>query len=296
VLRRSLTFNTKHSVLSRASVDIKLDLPIENMKRTRQSFANNMWWGEILVGDFDMYHTSNEETAQYLTIARAISGGPIYISDEPTHFDAAVINPVIFSDGKVIHALAPAVPLGDSLFSNGDKTCYRVIAPTRHKSCAIAAFNFSNQETINGSISKDDYPFAAAKEQPFNGLWTLPEEGVVLFDQQAQTGAQLDDRYTFSVGRMKAKIFTLAPIKEGWAVLGRADKYLGGCTYTINKCSKKKLVLTLDESGPLVIFHARKIPKVSEGTVTKIGNGFYRIDLPVSEPDKTIILTLSNKP
>ena len=60
-------FNTKHSVISRASKDIKLDN--NNMARTVQSFANNMWWADILVGDFDMYHTSNEKTAQYLTIA-----------------------------------------------------------------------------------------------------------------------------------------------------------------------------------------------------------------------------------
>jgi hypothetical protein len=74
-------FNTRHSVIARASVDVKLDN--DNMARTVQSFANNRWWGDILVGDLDMYHTSNAKTAQYLTIARAISAGPVYISDLP---------------------------------------------------------------------------------------------------------------------------------------------------------------------------------------------------------------------
>jgi hypothetical protein len=285
-------FNTRHSVLSRASVDIKLDLPVENMKRTRQSFANNMWWGDILIGDFDMYHTGNEETAQYLTIARAISGGPIYISDEPIHFDADVINPVIFKDGKIIRALAPAVPLSDSLFSNGDKTCYRVIAPTRHKSCAIAAFNFSEKEQLIGSISKQDFPFAAAKEQPYKGLWKMPKEGLVLYDTDAKKGTVLDQDYSYSVDRMKGKIFALAPINKGWAVIGRADKYLGGCTYSIDHWSEKQVDLTLDESGPIVIYHSNGRPVASDGQVTNLGNDFYRINLPVGEQRKVIKLSM----
>lgn len=288
-------FNTRHSVLSRASVDIKLDLPEDNMKRTRQSFANNMWWGDILIGDFDMYHTSNVQAAQYLTIARAVSGGPIYISDLPTDFDEEVISPVIFSDGKIIRALAPAVPLSESLFSNGRDSCYRVIAPTRHKSCAIAAFNFSRKEKLTGSVSKEDYPFAAAKEQPYTGLWKMPKEGLVIYDVAAKKGARLDQDYTYHVDRMKGKIFTLAPINDGWAVIGRADKYLGGCTYTLNSCTANQMNLTLDESGPLIVFHNTHIPQSSEGIVTDLGNGFYRIDLPIGESDRTVVLSPGRK-
>ncbi|MCU0858773.1 MAG: hypothetical protein MUC65_10280, partial [Pontiellaceae bacterium] len=288
-------FNTRYSVIARASVDIKLDLPEENMKRTIQSFANNMWWGDLLTGDLDMYHTGNQTTAQYLTIARAVSGGPVYISDLPKEFNADLIGRVIFNDGKIIRALAPAVPLPDSLFSDGKKTCYRVIAPTRCKSCAIAAFNFSDQAELTGTISEKDYPCAAAKEQPFDGLWPIPADGLVVFDQEAQTGARLNEDYTYTVNRMNGKLFTLAPVQEGWAVIGRADKYLGGCTYTIKSCSKNQLELTLDESGPFIIYHATQKPETSEGTVVELGNDFYRIDLPTGKNGKTLTLGFSGR-
>ncbi|MCF8362913.1 MAG: hypothetical protein K9G70_09860 [Prolixibacteraceae bacterium] len=287
-------FNTKHSIISRASVDIKLHLSKENMRRTRQSFANNMWWGEILVGDFDMYHTSNKEMSQYLTIARAISGGPVYVSDEPTHFDNEVISPVIFNDGKIIRALAPAVPLPKSLFTNGNNSCYSVIAPGRHKSCAIAAFNFSETPSLKGTISKDDYTYAPAKMQPYEGLWSLPNEGLVLYDRIANTGTLLDKNYSFSVERMKGKLFNLAPIQNGWAVIGRADKYIGGCTYTIESSSKTKLQLTLDESGPIIVYNTSKKIKSSKGSVKDIGNGFYQIDLPVGELNKRVKISVGN--
>lgn len=284
-------YNTKHSVISRSSVDIKLDAPKENMKRTIQSFANNMWWAEVLVGDFDMYHTSNKETAQFLTVARAISGGPIYISDEPLHFDKKVIEPAIFKNGKIIRTLAPAVPLPESLFADGTNTCYKVIAPTRHKSCAIGAFNFSEHPTLKGTISKNDYPFSAAKLQPHEELWSIPKEGLVLYDNELAFGMVLDNTYDFDVAQMKAKVFTLAPIHNGWAVIGRSDKYIGGCTYTIKNCTKSKIELILDESGPIIVYNSSMQPKVSEGSIRKLNNGFYLIDLPVGEQNKKIEIT-----
>lgn len=285
-------FNTKHSVISRSSVDIKLNLPKENMKRTIQSFANNMWWAEVLVGDFDMYHTNNKETAQYLTVARAISGGPVYISDEPSHFDKEVIDPMIFKNGKIIRTLAPAVPLPQSLFSDGTNTCYKVIAPTRHKSCAIAAFNFSENATLKGTISKNEYTFSAAKLQPHEDLWSIPKEGLVLYDRDLASGLVMDKEYEFDVEQMKAKVFTLAPIYNGWAVIGRSDKYIGGCTYTIKNCTKSKIELILDESGPIIVYNSSMHPKVSEGKVTKINNGFYLIHLPVGEQNKKIEISI----
>lgn len=287
-------FNTRHSIISRASVDIKLNS--DNMGRTTQSFQNNMWWGDILIGDLDMYHTGNKKTAQYLTVARAVSGGPVYISDEPGHFDKEVIAPLIFNNGKVIRTLAPAVPLEESLFIDayGSGLPYRVIAPTRHKSCVIAAFNFSKDSLVNGVISKNDYKYAAAKEQPFNGLWTLPEEGLVIYDCMNGKGALLNQDYEFSVVRMKGILFNIAPIQKGWAVIGRADKYTGGCTYTIEKISKSMLELTLDEEGPIIVYNTNKQPVTNTGKVKNLGNGFYRIELPVGGLNNNLLLTLSN--
>jgi len=281
-------FNTRYSVISRASVDIKMNN--DNMARTVQAFANNMWWGEILVGDFDMYHTSNDKTAQYLTIARAISGGPVYISDEPNHINMQLITPLIFSDGKIIRALAPAVPLKESLFNNMQQSCYRVIAPTRHRSCAIAVFNFTNEKEKQSYVSKNDYGCAAAKEQPYNGIWEMPDEGLVIYDWQSAKGASLHNDYIFSVERMKGKIFNIAPVQHGWSVIGRSDKYMGGCTYHIENCSESTLDLLLDESGPFIVYCKDSCPITDNGEVLVLGNHFYKIELPVGERDLKIRL------
>ncbi len=90
---------------------------------------------------------------------------------------------------------------------------------------------------------------------------------------------------------MKGKIFNLAPINKGWGIIGRDDKYIGGCTYMIDRCTKNEIKLTLDESGPLVVYRSGKKPKASEGSVTVIGGDFYRIDLPVGAMNKKITLS-----
>jgi len=98
----------------------------------------------------------------------------------------------------------------------------------------------------------------------------------------------LNSDYEFSVDRMKGKIFNLAPINKGWAIIGRSDKYLGGCTYTIVGFSENAVELLLDESGPIIIYSANRKPKTKQGELTEMGNGFYEIDLPVGELNKKI--------
>lgn len=91
---------------------------------------------------------------------------------------------------------------------------------------------------------------------------------------------------------MKGKLFNLAPVTKGWAIIGRSDKLIGGCTYIITSYSKSVLELILDESGPLIVYNSSKQPIASEGSVKEIGNGFYRIDLQIGEQNKNIKLSI----
>jgi hypothetical protein len=76
-------------------------------------------------------------------------------------------------------------------------------------------------------------------------------------------------------------------------VIGRTDKYLGGCTYTIGRTSETSLELTLDESGPLLVYQRDHRITVPEGKVTPLGEGFYRVDLPVGERNKRLTITVA---
>ena len=50
--------------------------------------------------------------------ARALSGGPVYVSDAPGAHDFELLQRVVLSDGRVLRAQLPARPTRDCLFSS----------------------------------------------------------------------------------------------------------------------------------------------------------------------------------
>ena len=64
--------------------------------------------GQTVWGDLDMFHTHDERDVKPMTIARAISGGPVYISDEPSKIVPEMLIPFAYEDGKLLRTAAPA--------------------------------------------------------------------------------------------------------------------------------------------------------------------------------------------
>ncbi|KAG5183354.1 raffinose synthase or seed imbibition protein Sip1-domain-containing protein, partial [Tribonema minus] len=60
--------------------------------------------------DWDMFQTSLGAVGAMHAAARAISGGPVYISDRPGEHDAALIRKMVLEDGSVPRARRSALP------------------------------------------------------------------------------------------------------------------------------------------------------------------------------------------
>lgn len=69
--------------------------------------ANALWTSAFALPDWDMFH-SGHPAGWFHGAARAISGGPVYISDVPGRHDAALIRALTLSDGRVARPPAPA--------------------------------------------------------------------------------------------------------------------------------------------------------------------------------------------
>ncbi len=81
-------------------------------------------YGNALVGlllgalawpDWDMFQ-SDRPGAAFHAAARAISGGPIYVSDRPGHHDAALLQSLCVTGGRLLRCARPARPARDCLF------------------------------------------------------------------------------------------------------------------------------------------------------------------------------------
>ncbi|WPJ95996.1 Sip1-related alpha-galactosidase [Coraliomargarita algicola] len=288
------SFQTKYSVVTRSSPDYNQADKDKNKCNTYQSFANHLWMSQTVWGDLDMFHTHDERDVQSMSVARAISGGPVYISDEPNKIVAERLIPFAYEDGLLLRTQAPATLLPESFFIHPfrDAEVFRVIAPLEDKVAAIALFNFSEVEKpLVSSISAKDYPYAGELLQPSDGPWTQPEEGLLVYDQAAQSVVSLDDDLTAEVESFGAKLFLLYPKTQGWAVIGRTDKYLPSAAVKVQSVSNDQVVFTLHESGPLAIWSDQGAPKMKGATFELIGENLYLADLPIEAGAQELTVT-----
>ncbi|KQK19399.1 hypothetical protein BRADI_1g48050v3 [Brachypodium distachyon] len=107
----------KQTALVRASDDF---FPREAESHTIHVAAvayNSVFLGEFMLPDWDMFH-SLHAAGEYHGSARAISGGPVYVSDAPGKHDFALLRKMVLPDGTVLRARLPGRPTRDCLFAD----------------------------------------------------------------------------------------------------------------------------------------------------------------------------------
>ena len=269
-------FHQTQSSIIRSSVDYKTDLDRIDLTLV-QNFTNAFWLGHLHWTDQDMFHTSFKETAKLMALARAVSGGPIYLSDETKNMDDTYLRPLMYTDGRIVGTLAPAVPLPETLMQDpytGGKA-FKVVAPLRNNTAVILAFNLNRGTQMNTMISKTDYANASGMLQPFEGLWQLPEEGILLYDYFAKKAEVLNDTHEFSLKTREGKLIQLSPIVNGWSIIGRSDKYLGASTFTIESRTSEKIILNMEEAGPILLWNKNKRPQSEQLQFEELEKGLW---------------------
>jgi hypothetical protein len=187
-----------------------------------------------------------------------------------------------------------------------EKSPYRVIAPFQDGSAAIVVYNlYSNVKfdywtkptgeaeipaTVKGYLSPEDYTHAADMVQPFPGKWHLPAGGLVAWDWYDRKGFKLEKQVEFDLKGFSDKLFIVSPVKDDWAIIGRSDKYLSCAVNEVVKTSGSRLTVTLHESGPVIIWCGKGVPKSKEFALFDLGNGFYEVKMAVGENNRKLIL------
>jgi hypothetical protein len=294
-------FNCRYSSVGRVSMDYVKNSLFSSRRHIWQSYANTIWMGHLIWPDHDMFHSNDEMAGKEMAISKAVSGGPIYLSDNPTDFDLGNIRPLCYEDGKLLRPLAPAVPLPESIFLDPyrDEVPYRVIAPLANRSAAIVLYNLKHggQEPIavEAAVAPADYAFAGAMLQPYEGNWDMPPEGLVLYDWYAGTGLEFKSELRFELKGLADRLLILAPIRNGWAVIGRTDKYLAAAAVEIVACDMDELRIRMVESGPLAVWSGKGAPTAKGVSFEHLGNGLYKADLDLGEAGRELAIRRGNK-
>ncbi len=257
-------FSARHSEITRCSEDYKKGDLWRAKHHLNNSFANMVWMGQTVWGDHDMFHSSDATANGVMARSKAISGGPIYLSDHPSRFVMDLIEPLCFEDGSLLQPLAPAVPLPESLFidSYEDDRAYRVVAPLSHGCAAIAAYNLTHPgHPVHGGIVTEDYRWAGAMLQDGLPEWEVPAEGLIVYDVKRGTTHVLSDGpVAFTIEDFGDEFFILCPIRRGVAVIGREGKFLPPQGVAVLEWDAAGLRVEMREPGALLLWSRTAIP------------------------------------
>ena len=78
---------------------------------------NGLFLGPLVIPDYDMFQ-SNHAASKAHAIARAVSGGPVYVSDKPGKHDFEILRKLVLANGRILRSKQPAKPTLDCLFSD----------------------------------------------------------------------------------------------------------------------------------------------------------------------------------
>eukprot|EP00252_Welwitschia_mirabilis_P020414 TRINITY_DN4_c1_g1_i9.p1 TRINITY_DN4_c1_g1~~TRINITY_DN4_c1_g1_i9.p1 ORF type:complete len:687 (-),score=117.75 TRINITY_DN4_c1_g1_i9:442-2502(-) len=234
------------SAVIRASEDFYPKEPVTNAIHIAAVAYNSVFLGEFMVPDWDMFY-SVHPAAEYHAASRAISGGPLYISDKPGHHDFQLLRKLVFPDGSVPRARLPGRPTIDSLFSDANrdgKSLLKIWNMNKYTGvlgvfhCQGAAWSFVHKKyffhdtdppPLTGTVKAQDvHLLAEAADEDWNG-----DSAIYFHTAGKLVRAHQTAEFSITLKPLEKEIYTIAPIKrleEGlsFAPIGLIDMFNSG--------------------------------------------------------------------
>ncbi len=172
-----------------------------------------------------------------------------------------------------------------------------MIAPLPGQSAAVVLYNLkhpSPAEPVQGKISLGDYKNAAAllNGNAAEAYASIPAEGIAAYSAEGGRATPAQPDLDVKLTGFKDRLFIMAPIVRGWAVIGRGDKFLSPCALAAApEYGADSLRFRVKESGPVVVWRGKSPVKAGNVPVKNLGNGFYELQFPVSDRPLDVTVT-----
>ncbi|MEI6084102.1 MAG: Sip1-related alpha-galactosidase, partial [Verrucomicrobiota bacterium] len=214
----------RDTTLLRTSTDFWPGLPESHGAHLYCNAQVGMWFGQLIHPDWDMFQ-SNHERGAFHAAGRAISGGPVYVSDKPDGHNFDVLRKLVLSDGSVLRAERPGLPTRDCLFHD-----------VTQEDVLLKIWNTNPGGTAVVGVFHCQYHAEAGERHEIAGQVTAPVTGAV-FAHNARTVRRVtrDEEIPVRLPEGGWEIFTFARIENGFAALGLADKYNSGAAVVGNR-------------------------------------------------------------
>lgn len=239
-------WNRSVSPISRCSDDFKPEDRAWFAKHIMQCSYNTIVQGQFYYCDWDMWWTDDGQAVKN-SILRAVSGGPIYVSDTLDRSRAEILKPLALSDGKILRPDKQAMPTLDCLtedpLTSGKVFKLQNIA---NGSGVLAAFNIDAENgKVSGNISPADV--IGLKGEEFAVFEHFSKELKILkYDESFELTLTDNDEF---------KLYIIVPLKDGNGVIGRTDKFISPKTVSYNRKGGFELI----EDGTFAKIKNRKL-------------------------------------
>ena len=196
--------------------------------------------------DYDMFQ-SNDKDAWYYAIAKVMSNGPVYITDEPGKHNVKLLKSISFDDGKVINSDKPALPTEDCIFQLFDSEKPFKVFSTYKNNGLLAAWNVSDKDSIAGA-------FAPSLIRGIEGSQFVVFE----FFSKSLYETGLNNENPIRLDRMGCKFFSVIPLVWDKAVIGDVSKIIPMAAVSNMEVSEKSIQLDVSEECTLWIYSKSK--------------------------------------
>lgn len=286
-------FHTRRSAVTRCSEDYKLGDLWRAKHHLNNSFANMLWMRGTVWGDHDMFHSNDPVAGEIMARSKAVSGGPIYLSDAPANIDRNLVERLCLSDGHILRAAEPALPAPESIFIDSYRSdrAFRALAPIHRDAAVVVAYNLTSPEiAVRGELTHGDFADA---------MKLLPgadqeSNQVVAFRWNTREGRPLaaGDTWSFEIPTFGDEMFWLARVRNGWAVFGRSDKFLGPAAVATVEATPERLVVRMIEQGPLLFWTNHEQPRsIGQPEARSLGRGLWLLECLVATGASEIAIT-----
>ncbi len=234
-------WNRPKSPISRCSDDFQPENKEWFTHHILQCSYTCLLQGPVIYSDWDMWWSGDGQGVKN-SVIRAISGGPIYVSDEIGRSEREIILPLVRNDGKILRCERPATPTLDC-FAEDPRVSGNIfkIQNLAKDSGALAVFNLDeNERMTSGTISPDDIP--GLDGEKFAVYEHLTGETFTM-QRGEQKPLTLKDRDEF-------KLYTFTPIVDEFAVIGLKDKFMS--PLTVKRVDGRSYELY--EEGPCLVY------------------------------------------
>ena len=239
-------WNRSVSPISRCSDDFQPENREWFTKHILQCSYNCLVLGQFYYCDWDMWWTDDGQ-AEKNSILRAISGGPIYVSDTLDRSRAEVLKPLILEDGRILRCDNPAMPTKDCLTQNPVNSGNVFKLQNTCNGCGVvAAFNLDDEEKkVTGTISPKDVEGLQGEEFAVYEHFSK-EMRIMRPDESFSLQLENSNEY---------KLYVIVPLKNGCGMIGRTDKFISPETVTYKLAGNAELV----EAGPYAYVKDREL-------------------------------------